>query len=68
MYEVVPAFLPGDPLLVRPAVLAALGWPWGALLALELALGFGFGASVGLAVPPMATTKCCGARWSARWL
>lgn len=45
--------LPGDPLLVRPAVLAALGWPWGALLALELALGFGFGASVGLAVPPM---------------
>lgn len=45
--------LPGDPLLVRPQVLAALGWPAAALLALELALGFGFGVSVGLAVPPM---------------
>lgn len=45
--------VPGDPLLVRPAVLAALGWPAPALLSLELALAFGFGVSVGLAVPPM---------------
>ena len=47
---------PGEALLVRPAVLAALGWPAPALLALELALGFGFGVSVGLAVPPMEGT------------
>ena len=47
---------PGDPLLVRPQVLAALGWPAPALAALELALGFGFGVSVGLAVPPMEGT------------
>lgn len=45
--------VPGDPLLVRPAVLAALGWPAPELLSLELALAFGFGVSVGLAVPPM---------------
>lgn len=45
--------LPGQALLVRPAVLAALGWPAPALLGLELVLGFGFGVSVGLAVPPM---------------
>lgn len=45
--------VPGDPLLVRPAVLAALGWPAPVLLSLELALAFGFGVSVGLAVPPM---------------
>ena len=44
---------PEDPLLVRRAVLDALGWPVPAVLALELALAFGFGASVGLAVPPM---------------
>lgn len=48
--------LPGDPLLVRPAVLTALGWPAPALLVLELALAFGFGVSVGLAVPPMEGT------------
>ena len=48
--------LPGQALLVRPAVLAALGWPAPALLALELVLGFGFGVSVGLAVPPMEGT------------
>ena len=48
--------VPGDLLLVRPAVLAALGWPVPALLALELALAFGFGVSVGLAVPPMEGT------------
>lgn len=47
---------PGNPLLVRPAVLAALGWPAPALLALEVALGFGFGVSVGLVVPPMEGT------------
>ena len=44
---------PEDPLLVRRAVLDALAWPVPAVLALELALAFGFGASVGLAVPPM---------------
>ena len=44
---------PEDPLLVRRGVLDALGWPVPAVLALELALAFGFGASVGLAVPPM---------------
>ena len=38
---------PEDPLL------DALAWPVPAVLALELALAFGFGASVGLAVPPM---------------
>lgn len=48
--------LPGEALLVRPAVLTALGWPAPVLLALELALGFGFGVSVGLAVPPMEGT------------
>lgn len=48
--------LPGEPLLVRPAVLEALGWPAAALLALELLLAFGFGVSVGLAVPPMEGT------------
>ena len=40
-------------LIVRQSVLSAAGWPWQALLALELALAFAFGASVGLAVPPM---------------
>lgn len=44
---------PEDPLLVRRGVLDTLGWPVPAVLALELALAFGFGASVGLAVPPM---------------
>lgn len=39
--------------IVRQAVLDRAGWPWQALLALELALAFAFGASVGLAVPPM---------------
>ena len=42
--------------LIHPAVLAALGWPVPAALALELAAAFGFGASVGLAVPPMEGT------------
>ena len=44
---------PEEPLLVRRAVLDALGWPVPAVLALELALAFGLGASIGLAVPPM---------------
>ena len=48
--------LTGEPLLVRPAVLEALDWPAAALLALELLLAFGFGVSVGLAVPPMEGT------------
>lgn len=39
--------------IVRQTVLDATGWPWQALLALELTLAFAFGASVGLAVPPM---------------
>ena len=47
---------PESPLLVRRAVLDALGWPIPAVLTLELALAFGFGASVGLAVPPMEGT------------
>lgn len=42
--------------VVRQAVLDGTGWPWQALLALELALAFAFGASVGLAVPPMEGT------------
>nr|WP_326184306.1 hypothetical protein [uncultured Oscillibacter sp.] len=41
------------PVVVRQSVLTATGWPWQALLAAELALAFAFGASVGLAVPPM---------------
>ena len=41
------------PVIVRQSVLSATGWPWQALLAAELALAFAFGASVGLAVPPM---------------
>lgn len=41
------------PVIVRSAVLYKTGWPWQALLAAELALAFSFGASVGLAVPPM---------------
>ena len=44
---------PEELLLVRRAVLDALGWPVPAVLALELALAFGLGASIGLAVPPM---------------
>lgn len=44
---------PENSLLVRRTVLDALAWPVPAVLALELALAFGFGASVGLAVPPM---------------
>lgn len=48
--------MPGDPLLVRPSVMASTGWPWQGLLAAELALGFCFGVSVGLAVPPMEGT------------
>mgnify|MGYP002801627654 FL=1 len=47
---------PERPLLVRRAVLDALGWPLPVVLTLELALAFGFGASVGLAVPPMEGT------------
>lgn len=43
-------------LIVRQSVLDAAGWPWQALLALELALAFAFGATVGLAVPPMEGT------------
>lgn len=47
----------GDaPLVVRQTVLSVTGWPWQALLALELALAFAFGATVGLAVPPMEGT------------
>lgn len=42
--------------LVHPAVLAAIGWPAPAVLSLEAAAAFGFGASVGLAVPPMEGT------------
>lgn len=45
--------MPGAPLLVRATVLEATGWPWQELLTVELALGFGFGVTVGLAVPPM---------------
>lgn len=45
--------MPGTPLLVRATVMEATGWPWQGLLAVELALGFGFGVTVGLAVPPM---------------
>lgn len=40
-------------LIVRNAVLDETGWPWQGLLALELVLAFAFGATVGLAVPPM---------------
>ncbi len=43
-------------LIVRSAVLDATGWPWKGLLVLELTLAFAFGASVGLAVPPMEGT------------
>ncbi len=46
----------GAPLVVRQSVLEALGWPWQGLLALELVLSFAFGASVGVAVPPMEGT------------
>ncbi len=46
----------GAPLIVRQSVLEALGWPWQGLLVLELALAFAFGASVGVAVPPMEGT------------
>ena len=41
------------PVIVRQSVLKDSGWPWQGLLAAELALAFAFGASVGLAVPPM---------------
>lgn len=44
------------PATIRQSVLYATGWPWQALLTLELALAFAFGASVGLAVPPMEGT------------
>lgn len=44
------------PIIVRQAVLHATGWPWQALLTLELVLAFAFGAAVGLAVPPMEGT------------
>lgn len=44
------------PVIVRSAVLDKTGWPWQALLTAELALAFCFGASVGLAVPPMEGT------------
>ncbi len=46
----------GVPMIVRQSVLEATGWPWQGLLALELALSFAFGASVGVAVPPMEGT------------
>lgn len=46
----------GAPLVVRQSVLEATGWPWQGLLALELALSFAFGASVGVAAPPMEGT------------
>lgn len=46
----------GTLFIVSQPVLRATGWPWQALLALELALAFAFGASVGLAVPPMEGT------------
>lgn len=45
--------MPGAPLLVRASVLETTGWPWQVLLGSELGLGFGFGVTVGLAVPPM---------------
>lgn len=44
------------PVIVRQSMLEDTGWPWQALLALELGLAFAFGASVGLAVPPMEGT------------
>lgn len=44
------------PAVVRQSVLKETGWAWQALLALELALSFAFGATVGLAVPPMEGT------------
>lgn len=46
----------GAPLIVRQSVLEATGWPWQGLLALELVLSFAFGASVGVAAPPMEGT------------
>lgn len=46
----------GVPMIVRQSVLEATGWPWQGLLALELLLSFSFGASVGVAVPPMEGT------------
>ena len=46
----------GGPLVVRAAVLERTGWPWQGLLGLELALSFAFGATVGVAVPPMEGT------------
>lgn len=52
--SVMPSY--NDSLIVRSAVLDATGWPWQGLLGLELALAFAFGASVGLAVPPMEGT------------
>ena len=42
--------------LVHPTAAEALGWPLPAVLVLELSLAFSFGASVGLAVPPMEGT------------
>ena len=47
---------PGELVLVRRAVVDVLGWSIPAVLALELVLAFAFGASVGLAVPPMEGT------------
>ena len=44
------------PVMVRQSVLRATGWPWQTLLVLELTLACAFGASVGLAVPPMEGT------------
>lgn len=41
------------PLTVSLRMLEATGWPWQRLLAAELGAAFAFGASVGLAVPPM---------------
>jgi len=46
----------GMPMIVRQSVLEATGWPWQGLLALEFVLSFAFGASVGVAVPPMEGT------------
>lgn len=41
------------PLTVSLRMLETTGWSWQRLLAAELGAAFAFGASVGLAVPPM---------------
>ncbi len=52
-FNVLPA---SGPLVVCQRVLEDTGWPWQGLLTLELVLAFAFGATVGLAVPPMEGT------------